>query len=442
MTPTMKAIILSYVLGLTTIGTLLFFIFLLMPRSQLYQFILSFPGYWYIIVIISFLLLFMPGVIVLLLNFIRPRWIHIPFRSVAWLTIGLLVAYSTLIGDDVVIAVTVFLGLFATDLANEHRRNLRETSTLMRELYGLSNYITLAAGIYRESSDRVVSSLVHWVARGKSGDEIQDGIRDSRAKELVFVGRITWNQYFPGVLSRLVTIRHRIQHQIRNGGNETKVLVLDADCTVPNFVVSRVSDNEGGFQRGRLLVGNPIRQEGTDIYGFDLSREQQLVDFYNFVYDTYMNPSPVLLSALTGLTVEGRQRSLYDYLRVKRPTLTDGLQQVLKMVKFKREVERQRSVEHGEKDISVDRLIDLAANSVAEALETEYLLRAREREGREFIMNMSEAREVCRNFLRELHVVGYLHFQGLPEGGMLELSDQAVSCAEFFTIGPRHEGEG
>ena len=182
--------------------------------------------------------------------------------------------------------------------AKAHTEQVEKVESLIRSTFGLENYIAQASSIYKEPSiERVVTSLRHWVARGDPARYIEDGITESTAKELVFVGTIDWNVYFPGVLWRFVMLRKILR--AKGNGCHQIARIYHVEEGVPLFVVSKRESGKTtpGRDHGSLLIGNPMQSAGTQLYGIDLGRDHpQQVDHYNFVFDTLICPKERMIA--------------------------------------------------------------------------------------------------------------------------------------------------
>jgi hypothetical protein len=328
------------------------------------------------------------------------------------------------------IMLTFFLTFLAIDLAIEHKGLLGKVNELILDVYGLANYISDAAGIYQLPSKRVVTSLHHWVSTGKSGDEIRAGIMNSKAEELVFLGEVAWNHFFPGVLWRLVTVRESL-HGAAADGIPRRAMIWHVRETVPVFVVSRPASPTAD-DKGNLLVANPMSGSSTRLYGIKYGRKSPtLVDFYNFLYDAYVCPSPEVKQQLD--TMEFNATSgLYAHLTVDPPQAKDGLEAVFGIAEFTTPLLHRHTVRA--KDMETAQ--ECVAEEVVKELTRKFhdlLEIPRKADGNEFIMPDHEITNACREFIQALRESDILIFNGDCVTGKFDRNpDKQANCSTFF----------
>lgn len=182
---------------------------------------------------------------------------------------------------------------------DETRKKVEETHDVVSKTVGLPGYVELAAKIYeRPGLERVVTSLQHWLP----ANVIRDGIKECNAKKLVFIGRIDWDQYLPGVLWRFVQLRKKAKQNTmekKNPGQKLQIIHVNPDVLLPLFVVSKSAKKQNESNKsdqeetaGELLIGNP-RGAGTIAhYGILLGKEKEShgqVLFYNVLCDQILD---------------------------------------------------------------------------------------------------------------------------------------------------------
>src|ERR1043166_100670 len=127
-------------------------------------------------------------------------------------------------GEEIVASATalsILLALGAIDIGWAHRQGLLRVEGLIRSSFGLEDYVQKASEMYKSAGvDRVVTSLRHWVARGEPASWIEKGVMGSSAKELVFVGTIKWDVYYPGVLWRFMKLREILRKRRQKSGDQ------------------------------------------------------------------------------------------------------------------------------------------------------------------------------------------------------------------------------
>ncbi len=179
-------------------------------------------------------------------------------------------------------AVTILLAVVAVEVSVRHSRSLDRVQSILTDTFGLSGYVDAAARIYAEAgTDRVVTSLQHWVATDELGGKIERGLRRSDADKIYFVGHIAKGRHFIGVMWRFVMLRRAVMLG-------KTIRLIHTDPGIPLFVVTRRRNARMTEEdRGSLLVGNPKHTEAETMYGFSLGHDNpRQVDHYNFVFDT------------------------------------------------------------------------------------------------------------------------------------------------------------
>jgi NitT/TauT family transport system permease protein len=297
------------------------------------------------------------------------------------------------------------LGVQSREL-EAHTAELRMVRELIQDVYGLDDYIREAIGIYRDRSQRVVTSLHFWVGNRAIGTQIESGIRNTNSHEMVFIGCIAWNHFLPGVFWRF-NVLYEVLHTPGQTVPLERGQIWHVDDTIPVFVVSKPRPSDG--RSGRLLVGNPAARGSTRIYGIKYhDRDPILVDFYNFITDAYVCPAPRIRDHLSNLVIESAV-GIYQYLNVRLPTIRDGLQQLLQLEELQTKVYAGHVVQSSDEDGAMGELRwKIARDFVREW--SPLREQALQTEDGQFLMNETEAHEACDRLLRNLHDVGILRF--------------------------------
>ena len=274
---------------------------------------------------------------------------------------------------------------------------VRMFKATLGEAFGLSSYIDRAADLYQApDTERVVTSLKHWVATGDPAKRIQEGLKNSSAKELVFVGQIGWDKYLPGVLWRFVTAR-----DIRNNktsGPLQRVQIIHVNDPIPTFVVTRQSAEARKMgNRGRVLIGNPLHTSAASPngwYGVNLgSGHPDQVDYYNFLFDALICPHPLVVK---------NWNILADATGIREPRAhMDGLHRIFLLTPFMENgsIYSQETVK-ADCASPEDELIRLKAQLLASQIVSEFY-RDSDQES-EFLLKPMEIASTVSKFLSEL----------------------------------------
>jgi hypothetical protein len=288
---------------------------------------------------------------------------------------------------------SILLALGAIDLGWRHEKELRQVQNLIRSVFGLESYIQEASQIYKgDNIERVVTSLRHWVARGDAAKWIIEGVEESAARKIVFVGPIDWNVYYPGVLWRLVILRKILQSKNKNG---TEINVLHVEDGVPAFVVSKREKNkQTNDDHGSLLIGNPMDTAGTNLYGINLEAgHPKQVDHYNFVFDTLICPDECLIKQWEVIKKCTGIEHAYEH--------EDGLTRIFKIKPFACGgfIYAEENLPEGDYATS---LVEHKAREIAREIMPLIEVYPRKSDEKQFLPEQSEIVDWSRNFLNAL----------------------------------------
>jgi hypothetical protein len=293
--------------------------------------------------------------------------------------------------DQLVAGIAFIASIVALDIAVQHvfhLRGVRQLENDIRKLVqnllralGLEQYVGEAAKIYATGSERVVTSLRHWVCAGKCAEVLEPGIEKAAASSIVFAGTIRWDAHFIGVMWRFAKLWKYIGSVPFQNRRVKTVSVQHVEDDIPTFVVSR----KGVAGDGELLVGISVSVEDTTIYGTRSGDDSPcLVRYYNFLADTLICPTAETKTRLQSLGVDLPMET------------RDGLAEIFGFKQFQAALNHRVTTDDGQAT-----LLDAISANIAGQMK-KALAKARGEDVAFLEQDQLKVQTICREFLDSL----------------------------------------